>query len=565
VRAWFEEWPDLERWELERFDARGLPAEVDELEHARGIMVVRSEIAYRGEMVPIEIRYPSEYPELPPLVYGPLGLLDRHQHVFDGNFCLLESPMDSWNSADWGAADLIAEQLRALLDDSAAGPETVAAREAPMAEPVTIYYEHPLGPVMLMDDRLAAPDGASGELTIRVWDEQRLRMAIEAIDGTPGDPRWLELVPRARAVSGRWLRIPGPPPGPTANDVLHWLRTEYPDFAPRMLPPKLQNSRHITAPPIQVIGLLFDEERYDVGARHPAWLFLALHQQAPLLVHHMLIDSDERFRRAPGLKPLTDKRVLIVGAGTLGGHVAVELARAGVGKIAVADFDRYEFGNSIRHALPFEALGLGKAEAVAIAIRRTNPYCDVQAHQLMLGAVRFNRPPIEDLEKLVRDADIVVEGTGSQQIAALVARVSRSLERPMVTAGMTNGYLGADVARIIPNLTCCYVCFAHRQRAGTLATPEEGDAPAVGAHGCSHPAVIGSGFDALEVAAVTTRLTIQTLLDGNGYPQSPWDHAAFSFLRVANSVDRQRVVTESLPSTEECMTCGASAGFVAAR
>jgi molybdopterin/thiamine biosynthesis adenylyltransferase len=241
----------------------------------------------------------------------------------------------------------------------------------------------------------------------------------------------------------------------------------------------------------------------------------------------------------------------------------VELARAGTGAVAFADHDRYEFGNSVRHVLPIDALGLGKAEACAIAARRANPFCRATAHPLLLGATRFDVPPLDELRRLVAHADIVVEATGSQQLATLVCRIAREEGVPTIVCGMTNGYWGGEVSRIVPGETCCYVCFAHDQRAGVWAAPDEGPEPLVAAQGCSHPAVVGAGFDALEIAAVATRLTVQTLLRGDGYPDSGWDHAAISFRRDSADTERPRMVTERMPAKDRCSVCSGAVGFAA--
>ena len=46
---------------------------------------------------------------------------------------------------------------------------------------------------------------------------------------------------------------------------------------------------------------------------------------------------------------LANKRVLIIGLGSGGSPIAVELAKAGVGQFALADFDRVELHNLSRH------------------------------------------------------------------------------------------------------------------------------------------------------------------------------------------------------------------------
>jgi hypothetical protein len=73
-------------------------------------------------------------------------------------------------------------------------------------------------------------------------------------------------------------------------------------------------------------------------------------------------------------------RVLVVGTGGIGGTVACELARAGVGSLLLVDFDRYEAGNLNRQiACNRDSIGQPKAEVLAAAISRMGTVDRVEA------------------------------------------------------------------------------------------------------------------------------------------------------------------------------------------
>ena len=74
---------------------------------------------------------------------------------------------------------------------------------------------------------------------------------------------------------------------------------------------------------------------------------------------------------------LANKRVLIVGIGSGGSAIALDLAKAGVGHFALADFDRVELHNLSRHICSINDLGRLKTDAVADAIKGKNPYAIV--------------------------------------------------------------------------------------------------------------------------------------------------------------------------------------------
>lgn len=89
---------------------------------------------------------------------------------------------------------------------------------------------------------------------------------------------------------------------------------------------------------------------------------------------------DNLYTRNKGLIELdilAGKRALIIGLGSGGSPIAVELAKAGVGQFALADFDRVELHNLSRHICTVDDLGRLKTDAVYDAIKGKNPYAVV--------------------------------------------------------------------------------------------------------------------------------------------------------------------------------------------
>ena len=133
-QEWYEALPERLEWELADFVARGLPAQAEVASNGR--MRITTSLPFDGEPVEILVVFPHEYPDVEPTVYGPPGLVGRHQTRVVGNFCLLEDPrLDWWPTMS--AAGLVDEDLRWLLEDSAAGATAVAAGEADMPEPLS--------------------------------------------------------------------------------------------------------------------------------------------------------------------------------------------------------------------------------------------------------------------------------------------------------------------------------------------------------------------------------------------------------------------------------------------
>lgn len=543
-------------WEIRRFAANALPANVDEVARAAGRFVVRSIVTFQGQEHEIEVCYPAETPELPPVVFGPPGLLQRHQNPFEGNFCLLERPLDDWKAQEWGAADLIQERLKALLSDTEEGPDVVRAAEAPMPEPFSEYYRPAYGPVVLMPGDLLSPTGASGSARLRLFDQNALRYVVIEIDGRKSSLPFEDVFAQGEVVPARWKRFDVPPPAPDGPAMAEWLRANHPDLISSGLPPKLAKSRHLKQPRSQIVGLLFTEEGPEVGEKRDAWIFLFLARDGTAhLIEHQVVSWEERQRRIPDLSRLSSKTAAVIGLGTLGGSVALELARAGIGNLELVDFDRFDVNNSVRHVLTTDFSGLPKTLGVGAACRKANPFCTVSEHPLRFGGVQWTGPSALDrAETIIHGADLVIDTTGSHQLQRLVGRLCGEAKKPFISCWLTDGFLGGHVVRIVPGDTQCFGCFARAMAGGQLAAAEAGENTSVTAQGCSHPTTTGAGFDATELAANTARIATQTLL---GKPAG--DHTSINFYRF-HSEDFPRFISERLRPNDGCEQCMENVG-----
>ncbi len=138
---------------------------------------------------------------------------------------------------------------------------------------------------------------------------------------------------------------------------------------------------------------------------------------------------------------LRRSRVLIVGCGGVGGTVAVELARSGVGSFTLVDFDDFEPTNLNRQiACTRDTLGRNKAEALAEHLRAIDDGIQVEAIP--------RRVDLAALDDLVEACDLVFPAADDYAYSLMVFRSARAQDRPalmVVPAG-----LWATVALISP-------------------------------------------------------------------------------------------------------------------
>jgi hypothetical protein len=105
--------------------------------------------------------------------------------------------------------------------------------------------------------------------------------------------------------------------------------------------------------------------------------------------------------RSHSVQSLVDTRVVCVGVGSLGGAVALQLARSGVGHLTLIDPETLVSANLGRHVLGANNLGKSKALALREMIRRDLPTAEVDARDTYAEIVQYTEPDIFDKANLV--------------------------------------------------------------------------------------------------------------------------------------------------------------------
>lgn len=128
-----------------------------------------------------------------------------------------------------------------------------------------------------------------------------------------------------------------------------------------------------------------------------------------------------------GQERLLNASVLVVGAGGLGSPVALYLAAAGVGHIAIADADTVDVSNLQRQILHrHQDLGENKAHSAARAMAAINPDIKISAiPERLMG---------EALERSVAASDVVVDCSDNFATRYAVNEVCLRAGKPLVSA-----------------------------------------------------------------------------------------------------------------------------------
>jgi hypothetical protein len=129
---------------------------------------------------------------------------------------------------------------------------------------------------------------------------------------------------------------------------------------------------------------------------------------------------------ANGVAP-DERRVVAVGAGALGSQVIATLARSGFGFWTVVDEDDLLPHNLARHALPGEAVGCAKADAMAMYLNRM--YADKSPAEGVAADVLSPGKKKAVLEEKYADADVLLDVAASVPVARWLAVDAESAAR----------------------------------------------------------------------------------------------------------------------------------------
>lgn len=149
--------------------------------------------------------------------------------------------------------------------------------------------------------------------------------------------------------------------------------------------------------------------------------------------------QERRFfaRHDPGILPFLRRSVVgIAGAGGLGSNAALALARAGVGKLIIADFDNVEVTNLNRQQYFWPQIGKAKVRALLQNLRSANPYSTYVVHQRKITKAT--------LAGIYGEADLLIEAfdRAGQKQMLIESWLARFPGRPIIVASGLSGYGG---------------------------------------------------------------------------------------------------------------------------
>lgn len=168
---------------------------------------------------------------------------------------------------------------------------------------------------------------------------------------------------------------------------------------------------------------------------------------------------EELYSRSKGILEvdiLQDKRVAIVGLGSFGSHISVELAKAGVGTFYLFDFDRVELHNLARHTASIKDLGRLKTDVIEESILGKNPYAEIHKHDANI----CEQP--QALIDIMEEIDLIVCATDNNRSRFTLSDLAYQHRKTCIYGRAFTRAEGGDVFIQRPE-DACYCCLVGNQ------------------------------------------------------------------------------------------------------
>lgn len=219
---------------------------------------------------------------------------------------------------------------------------------------------------------------------------------------------------------------------------------------------------------------------------------------------------DERYitqRNMPGMKTLVDKRIVLIGCGTIGGYLADMLVKAGAGagegELFLVDPDTLKASNVGRHRLGFSYVDQLKVKALMSELKACAPDANLRAL------------PVDVRKANLGKIDLLIDATGEQVISDYLAvtygkstQLSIWIEGPGIAV---RGLLRPDASG------ACFHCLTVYNRNGKYLSTQETLPQIYAGQGCEQEYVPFPATVSIHAACLACEMTLDWVA-GNETP-----------------------------------------------
>ena len=140
-------------------------------------------------------------------------------------------------------------------------------------------------------------------------------------------------------------------------------------------------------------------------------------------------------------KKISGTTVAICGLGGLGSNIAFALARVGIGKLILIDFDSVDITNLHRQQYKASQIGMNKTDALRDNLLEIAPYVAIETHSVRISE--------NNAEELLEKADVICEAFDNAECKAMLVNLvlEKMPEKYLVAASGMAGFGSANTVR----------------------------------------------------------------------------------------------------------------------
>lgn len=151
-------------------------------------------------------------------------------------------------------------------------------------------------------------------------------------------------------------------------------------------------------------------------------------------------------------KRFSEASVAICGLGGLGSNIAIMLARAGIGRLHLIDFDKVDISNLNRQQYAVSQLGMYKIQALAETLKTIAPYCEV-----VTDTVRVTE---QNIKELLKDERIICEAFDKAEAKAMLVNgvIENFPDKYLISGSGMSGFGSANEIKTRKITKHFYLC-----------------------------------------------------------------------------------------------------------
>lgn len=149
---------------------------------------------------------------------------------------------------------------------------------------------------------------------------------------------------------------------------------------------------------------------------------------------------------------IADKKVAIIGAGSLGSYIASELVKSGIKNLIIYDDDKLEEANIMRHRARFFGSHYSKVIAMKVDLESIHPEISIDERNESLTK--------ETLKRDMNDFDLIIFTVGSSDLQLMANSVFKdaNFEKPVIYSWLEAGGINSHILKVDYSKKGCFEC-----------------------------------------------------------------------------------------------------------